>query len=110
MTQDPNESLPETSENHSALIGNAVVVRITKVKKIGGNNYKYASIVTDHGGGPCQARSKNRGLIITTITIGILQQAYSPNLVLSTFRVTDHLDDIQPAIGIEGHGNGIQIA
>ena len=97
----------EAGEDHLALIGPAIAVRVAEPEDVGRGRDEDAAARTDDGRGPREAFGVDGGFVEPSVAVGVLEQADASQLFVAAFGVVPHLDDEHPAVLVEGGGDRI---
>src|SRR3954454_2388106 len=95
--------LRKTSEDQFLLVSDGVVVRVFEIPDIRRRADEDAAVVTDHCRRPGQPFGKNGALIKVTIAVRVFEQSNASEPFIATLRIIAHLNDVEPAVFVEGH-------
>ena len=99
----------DTGEDRLAHVANAVTVRVLAVKNVGRRADEDAAVPTNHRCRPRQVIDVNRAFVEAAVAVSVLEEANPAKMgcLVPPLRIIAHLDDEQPAVLVERHGDGI---
>jgi len=97
--------IAEPRENERVNIGFPVAVGVLEIEEIRRGEDEDAAIPAGDTGWPREVFGEDDGAIVAAIAIGVLEELHATKLLLALFGVVAHLDDVETAVFIEGHGD-----
>ena len=87
-------------EHHLLDVGHAVVIGVLRINDIRGDRNENAAIVGNNPGRPRQAIDKDRPRLKPAVAVAVFQACDVARRRFLRIRISPHLDDIEPPIGI----------
>ena len=92
--------MPNPAEHHLLDVGHAVAVGILGVDNVRSDGDEHAAVVGNNSGRPRKPAEKDRPRVEPAVAIAVFETADVARGRFFRKRITPHLDDIKPPIGV----------